>query len=213
VRDHVRGIIPGSALRLVPYAVDVPVAPRAVSGPPADPPRLAILGRVRPSKGQQDAVLALAALRARGIAAELHVAGVGELAALAALARRAGVARAVHLHGQCSDPLAVLDRADVALTCSRDEAFGRVTVEAMKRGRPVVGAASGGTAELIDDGRTGRTYPPGDAGALAAAVEDLLGDDAHRARIAEAGRRFAARTFTAEGHAAAFAGVLDEVAR
>ncbi len=102
---------------------------------------------------------------------------------------------------------------DVALTCSRDEAFGRVTVEAMKRGRPVVGAASGGTAELIQDGRTGRTYPPGDPAALAGAVEALLGDDEHRARIAEAGRRFAARTFTADRHAAAFARILDEVAR
>jgi glycosyltransferase involved in cell wall biosynthesis len=213
VRDHVREAIPASKLRLVPYGVDVPVAPRAASGPPADPPRLAILGRVRPSKGQQDAVLALAALHARGIRAELHVGGDGELAALASLARRAGVERAVHLHGQCEDPLTLLDRADVALTCSRDEAFGRVTVEAMKRGRPVVGAASGGTAELIEDGRTGRTYPPGDPAALAGAVEALLGDDEHRARIAEAGRRFAARTFTADRHAAAFARILDEVAR
>jgi glycosyltransferase involved in cell wall biosynthesis len=67
--------------------------------------------------------------------------------------------------------------------------------------------------ELIEDGRTGRTYPPGDPAALAAAVEGLLGDDEHRARIAEAGRRFAARTFNAEDHAAAFAEVLDEVAR
>ncbi len=213
VRDHVRATIQESKLRLVPYGVDVPLVPRAASGPPADPPQLAIVGRVRPSKGQQDAVLALRTLHARGIAAELHVAGDGELADLAALAARAGVAGAVHLHGQCRDPLAVLDRADVALTCSRDEAFGRVTVEAMKRGRPVVGAASGGTAELIEDGRTGRTYPPGDFGALAAAVEGLLGDDERRARIAEAGRRFAARTFTAEGHASAFAEVLDEVAR
>jgi glycosyltransferase involved in cell wall biosynthesis len=105
----------------------------------------------------------------------------------------------------------VIDRATVALVCSRDEAFGRVTVEAMKRGRPVVGAAAGGTGRLIEDGVTGRLYPPGDPAALAAVVGELLGDDATRARIARAGWAWAAETFTSERQADGFLAAADEV--
>ncbi len=205
-------VIPRAALRLVPYAVDVPAAARAVVRRAPAAPRLVILGRVRPSKGQQDAVRALAALRAGGIPAQLDVAGAGDVGALRALAAREGVADAVRLHGERDDAMALLDAADVALTCSRDEAFGRITVEAMKRGRPVVGARSGGTAELIDHGRTGLTYAPGDHEALAGAVAALLADDDRRARIAEAGRRFATETFTRERQASGFLRVLDEAA-
>jgi glycosyltransferase involved in cell wall biosynthesis len=49
----------------------------------------------------------------------------------------------------------------------RGEGFGRVTVEAMKVGRPVVGANGGGTVELIRDGWNGLFYRLGDAVDLA----------------------------------------------
>jgi glycosyltransferase involved in cell wall biosynthesis len=57
--------------------------------------------------------------------------------------------------------------------CSRSEAFGRVTVEYLRRGRPVIGTRSGGTPELVDDGRTGLLYSPGDTRALANRIELL----------------------------------------
>ena len=44
---------------------------------------------------------------------------------------------------------------DVEIVCSKREAFGRVTVEAMLAGLPVVGSNTGGTPELIVDGETG----------------------------------------------------------
>ena len=46
-------------------------------------------------------------------------------------------------------------KLDVLLMCSRAEAFGRVTIEAMLRKVPVIGFDSGGTSELIEDGVTG----------------------------------------------------------
>lgn len=48
--------------------------------------------------------------------------------------------------------------ADIALMCSESEAFGRVTIESMLSENVVIGADSGGTAEIIEDGVTGYLY-------------------------------------------------------
>lgn len=60
-------------------------------------------------------------------------------------------------------------------------------------GVPVVAAASGGLGEVVVDGVTGRTFPPGDAAALARVVGELVADPQQAARLAEAGRRAAQR--------------------
>lgn len=52
----------------------------------------------------------------------------------------------------------IYDKFDVLLMCSRSEAFGRVTIEAMQRNIPVIGYDSAGTSELIIDGVTGFKY-------------------------------------------------------
>ena len=62
--------------------------------------------------------------------------------------------------------------------CSRSEAFGRVTVEYLRRGRPVIGTRSGGTPELVEDGVTGFLYEPGDCTALAHRIELLASSNA-----------------------------------
>jgi glycosyltransferase involved in cell wall biosynthesis len=51
------------------------------------------------------------------------------------------------------------------------ETFGRVAVEAFAKGTPVIAANIGAIAELIDSGRTGLVFPPGDSEKLAAQVE------------------------------------------
>jgi glycosyltransferase involved in cell wall biosynthesis len=187
----------GGRPRHVPYAVDVPVAPEPAAEAPA---RLLVAGRVRPSKCQHDAVRALAALPG----ARLDVVGAGDLAWLRAEAERAGVADRVTLHGAHDDLVPWLDRAGVVVVPSRNEALGRVAVEAFKRGRPVVGARSAGTAELVREGETGLTYAPGDAAGLARAVRTLLADDALRARLARGGWQWARTTFTPARSADAF---------
>ena len=54
------------------------------------------------------------------------------------------------------------------------EAFGRTTCEAQAMGCLVVGSAHGGTCELIEDGKTGFLFPPGDAQALARVLDRLI---------------------------------------
>lgn len=69
-----------------------------------------------------------------------------------------------------------------------DEPFGRVTVESMMLGTPVVGSAVGGITEVIEEGKTGLLFPPGDEATLAERLRALARDDELRGRITEAAR-------------------------
>ena len=71
---------------------------------------------------------------------------------------------------------AALMLADVVVHASTEpEAFGRVVIEAQAMGRPVIASDLGGPAETVEQGVTGWRVPPGDASALAAAIEQVLG--------------------------------------
>lgn len=122
------------------------------------PFRFALLGLFHPSKGQVEAVEALAAVRAAGVDVELVLAGDGPAEAIersiAATSMQAHVQRA----GFVEDPFALYHTVHCVLNCSRHEAMGRTTVEAMASGLPVIGHASGATVELIDPGQFGALY-------------------------------------------------------
>ena len=64
-----------------------------------------------------------------------------------------------------------MDEATVLVLPSRSEGLGRVVIEAFCRGRGVVGSRVGGIPDLVTDGVDGLLVPPGDAPALAAAIE------------------------------------------
>jgi hypothetical protein len=64
------------------------------------------------------------------------------------------------------------------------EPFGRVLVEAMLAGRPVVATRAGGVPEVVTDGETGVLVPPGDARALTEALDALRRDPARIAQLA-----------------------------
>ncbi len=70
-----------------------------------------------------------------------------------------------------------------------------VVLEAMAAGRPVVAAASGGIVDMVVDGVTGVLVPPGDAAALAGAIDSVLSDP-DRGRAFGAAGRDRAREFT-----------------
>jgi glycosyltransferase involved in cell wall biosynthesis len=81
-----------------------------------------------------------------------------------------------------------LDAATCLVLPSRSEGMGRVIVEALARGRPVVGARVGGIRDLVRDGENGVLVEPGDTAALADALVQVLGDPAEAARLAAAAR-------------------------
>lgn len=85
--------------------------------------------------------------------------------------------------------------ADLLVWPAIDEAYGMALVEAQAAGLPVVAGASGGVPEIVRDGKTGLTPPPGDAAAFAAAINVLLGDPDKREDYGAA-----ARTVCAQEH-------------
>ena len=79
-----------------------------------------------------------------------------------------------------------LRAADVVVVPSRREPLGLAAVEALACGTPVIASNVGGLREVVRDGENGVPIPPGDAGALAAALLSLL-DPGLRARLGAAG--------------------------
>jgi len=201
--------------RIVAHAV---LMPENVTGDPPRRPgplRLIQIGRIAPSKGHEDAIRAAGTLRRRGVDVNLRFVGSMEWPRyrdeLLALAETEGVTDLVSLAGFRPDPTAEVVQADVALTCSRLEAFGRTTVEAMKLGRPVIGARSGGTAELIREGSNGFTYEPWNADDLAEKIERFHLDSSLIRTLGAQAKSWATETFTAERHASELIGVFEEV--
>jgi glycosyltransferase involved in cell wall biosynthesis len=163
-------------------ARDVSVMPSGVAlpesvGEPEEPPHVLYVGRLSPEKGILELVEACEGL-------PLVVVGDGPL--------RSRVPAAVGFVPP--DELGpYYERAAVVAAPSRREGYGFVAREAMAWGRPVVASAVGGLTDAVEDGVTGLLVPPGDVGALRAAIERLLGDAELRARLGAAGRERAPR--------------------
>jgi hypothetical protein len=105
-----------------------------------------------------------------------------------------------------------MNQADALLMCSRCEALGRVTIEAMLLGKAVIGANTGGTPELITNGVTGLLYQYGDIEDLKRAIRQLAADRALRARLGAAARAFAERQFAQNAAAQRTADLCRELA-
>lgn len=139
----------------------------------ASPFTFAMMGFIHPQKGYEEALQALALVRKRHPAVRLLVAGGGHEEWLRDMVSRHGLADSVELLGFTDGPFDLLARSHALLVCARDEAMGRVTVEAFAAGIPVIGHASGGTAELVQRGVHGYLYDQG-PGALAERMTALI---------------------------------------
>ena len=160
-----------------------------------------VFGRLTQWKGQHVAIEALRRLPD----IELLLVGAalfGEEAyeqELHRLAEAGGVSDRVHFLGFRSDIPLLMKGVDIIVHCSvAPEPFGRVVVEGMLAGRPVIAADAGGAAEIIDNGVHGIMTPPGDADALAEAIASLAADAPLRTRLAAAGRAHALADFSLE---------------
>ena len=176
---------------------------------------MAVFGRIAAWKGQQTVITAL-----RELPGDCHLWIVGaplfgEQAfeqELRALAAESGLSPRVHFLGFRHDVPTLMRAADVIVHASAlPEPFGRVIVEGMLAQRPVIATAAGGVGEIIDDGRTGVLVPPGDAAALAAAVQALRNDPSRAAALAAAGAAHARRAFSVGAMVRGVRAVFDEV--
>ena len=101
--------------------------------------------------------------------------------------------------------------ADVLVAPSLLEAFGLPAVEAAAAGVPVVASATGGLLDTVVPGQTGLLVPPGDAAALARAIEDLVADRGLAFALGRAGRERVVSRFTWDGIADTLAGYYESL--
>jgi phosphatidyl-myo-inositol dimannoside synthase len=153
-------------------------------------------------KGHDELIAAWPAVRARVPDAQLVIVGGGDDAArIADLARVAGLDRdAVLIGGRVSDATlgALFDRTRAFAMPSRGEGFGIVYLQAMRAGRPCLGATDDAAGDVIVHGETGLLVAQRDAHAVTDALVTLLGDDDIAARMGAAGRQRYEREFTFE---------------
>jgi glycosyltransferase involved in cell wall biosynthesis len=117
----------------------------------------------------------------------------------------------VRFLGFRSDSRRLIAASDVFAMPSPEEPFGLVFIEAMAAGIPVLGIASGGAPEVVEDGVTGFLSPVGDVVALARNLERVLDDQRLHDEMGAAGRRRVDALFGADRMARDLAGVYESV--
>jgi phosphatidyl-myo-inositol dimannoside synthase len=143
-------------------------------------------------KGMDTLITALPRLLTRWPELQLVAVGSGDDRAwLEELADQNGVNLHVHfLTGLTYEELAACYSAcEIFALPSAGEGFGLVYLEAMARGKPVIGGAHGGAPEVIEDGLTGYLVPHGDAAMLATAIEALLANPELAQKMGQRGRQ------------------------
>ena len=133
-----------------------------------------ISGQVSEGKGQKQAVEAISKLNDMGYSIKLFIAGDINKDYLKSIIHTYGKPNWLKILGKVDDMYKLRNEMDIELICSKSEAFGRVTVEAMLHGVPVIGAASGGTLELIKDGTTGMLYKQNNVEELANKIKVII---------------------------------------
>ena len=162
-------------------------------GIPADAFAVGTVGRLTAVKGQRY-LLEAAAKLSRDIPGLFCILlGDGELREeLKAGASDLGIGEHVLFLGWRDDVAAIISVFDVFVLPSLNEGMGRVIVEAMASGKPVVASDVGGIRNLVGDKENGILVRPADPEGLAKGIKDLYGDPKRRVRMGEAGRLKAA---------------------
>lgn len=165
---------------------------------------IVMVGTINTSKGQAQAIQACESIYNKGIQ-NFDLTFVGEInryaKSLQNMVDKAGLNNNIHFVGLKRDTAEYYKKSDIALVCSRFEAFGRVTVEAMMGGCLVIGANSGGTIELINDKVTGLLYKSGDADDLCKKLEYVITHLDEMKTIAQNGQAYMIENMTARKNA------------
>jgi glycosyltransferase involved in cell wall biosynthesis len=216
-------VVSGAARASLGRAVRAEVIPNGVeererAAPPVAPPIVAYVGRLSERKGPRVLLEAFASVASKHPEARLVYAGdefgggAGLGGELLAEAGRRGLAGRVSFEPFSEDVAPLLSQATVVVSPSiLPESFGLVLLEAMASGRAVIASDHGGPRELVVEGETGFLVPPGDAAALAAALDRVLSDPALARRLGETGRVRAREHFAIDETVRRFEEVYEEL--
>jgi glycosyltransferase involved in cell wall biosynthesis len=163
-------------------------------------PTIGFAGRLVPEKGIADLV---ASVRMLDREVDLLVVGDGPMRDELVAADLGRATLRLEPSRPHADMRAVYEQMSVLVLPSRTtatwvEQFGRVLIEALSCGVPVIGSDSGEIPHVIGSAGGGTIVPEGDVAALAAAITSLLDDERARRAYGDAGRRFVTASFTPE---------------
>lgn len=135
---------------------------------------------------------------------EVLIVGAGDDQVIDEVKRRfsdANMTSRVKFLGYQKDVTPFLNESDIFCMCTRWEAFGRTTVEAMLSGNLVIGANTAGTKDLINDGVTGILYEQGNAEDLCEKMLFAINNKSQSIEIADSGRKYMFENMSAEKNA------------
>jgi glycosyltransferase involved in cell wall biosynthesis len=194
-------------------------AVRADLGIPVEAPCVALAGNIQEWKGQRVLVDAMAqVVRTHPathclIVGGTHRAGTEYANALRQRAVELGLNGNVHFLGFREDVVDVMNATDIVVHASiRPEPFGRVILEGMLLGKPVVATAAGGVLELIEHARTGFLVPPNDVTALSTCLEEVLSDPVRAGAVGAEGQRWARERFSLARHVEEMSSIYEAAA-
>ena len=144
------------------------------------------VGRLVPQKGFDLLLEAFSRVAGRHPDWSVTIIGAGPLKdQLEAQSESLGLMQRVTFTGSLADPFPIMRSADLFVFSSRFEGFGNALAEAMACGLPVISFdCTAGPSDIIRHGIDGILVPPEDTGALAAAMDNLMGDPQERATLA-----------------------------
>jgi glycosyltransferase involved in cell wall biosynthesis len=179
-------------------------------------PRIGLVGRITPWKGQHIFLQAAAKLNLEFPGAQFVIVG-GALFAekeyeqeIKTLTNRLGLSHCVHFTGFRTDVARWIAGLDILAHASTSgEPFGQVIVQGMAAGKPVVATCGGGIPEIVVDGETGLLVPMNDAEALSQAIAALLRDPERARCMGERGQERVLEHFTIERTTRAMEEVYD----
>ena len=166
---------------------------------PSDAFVLTVVANLIPYKGHENLLDALALVNGQ-LPGEWLMLWVGSDSGIAthllSKARSLGLERHLRWLGRRHDVPDILRASDVGILCSHEEGFSNSLLEYMAASLPAIVTDTGGNAEAVRDGHSGRVVPAGSPRALAEAIVELSRDAQLRERMGQAARERVERYFS-----------------
>lgn len=178
---------------------------------------IGIIGRISPKKGQLFVIQSLIELRKKGLAIELLVFGsptindpecVDYFNEIDRLVRTENLTKIVHFQKFTDDTKMFYNAIDIFTLASESETFGMVTIEAMLSKLPIIATNSGGSPEILGEGKYGTLYQFNDVRDYCEKVELMLSDMELTNRKAMAAQNYAISSFDSKYETEQFLNLL-----
>jgi glycosyltransferase involved in cell wall biosynthesis len=210
-RSRIRVIPNGIPPRSEPLAEGTRSAMRGQLGWTNEHVVVGFVGRLSPEKGALHLLEALP-----GLPSSVHLMVLGEGPQRSGLEEKVaelGEQRRVKFLGFAAQPGNLIACCDVvAVPSVWQEAFGRIVIESLNEGVPVIASSVGGMSELFTDGVEGYYVPPSDTRSLGEALLKLAANPGLRREMGEAGRRLVRERYALARTVEAYCAVFDECA-